>query len=94
MKFQKLVKSIGTEGIVYVRKNGERWLAANDVFMKIPEDIQSITAKAVAEMPDTIDSIINYDCFSDPCELTKAIMPYANGVIKDCVRIYAKKEGG
>lgn len=26
MKFQKFVKSIGTEGIVYVRNNGERWL--------------------------------------------------------------------
>lgn len=36
MKFQKFVKSIGTDGIVYVRNNGERWLAAQDVFMKIP----------------------------------------------------------
>lgn len=89
MKFQKFVKSIGTEGIVYVRNNGERWLAAQDVFMKIPEDIQSITAKSVTEMPEAIDSIINCDCFSDPCELVKAIMPCADGVIKDCVRIYA-----
>ena len=89
MKFQKFVKSIGTEGIVYVRNNGERWLAAQDVFMKIPEDIQSITAKSVTEMPEAIESIINCDCFSDPCELVKAIMPCADGVIKDCVRIYA-----
>lgn len=89
MKFQKFVKSIGTEGIVYVRNNGERWLAAQDVFMKIPEDIQSITAKSVTEMPEAIESIINCDYFSDPCELVKAIMPCADGVIKDCVRIYA-----
>lgn len=60
MKFQKFVKSIGTEGIVYVRNNGERWLAAQDVFMKIPEDIQSITAKSVTEMSEAIESIINW----------------------------------
>ena len=89
MKFQKFVKSIGTEGIVYVRNNGERWLAAQDVFMKIPEDIQSITAKAITEMPEGIENIIKCDCFSDPCELYKAIMPYADGAIKDCVRIFA-----
>lgn len=89
MKFQKFVKSIGTDGIVYVRTNGERWLAENDVFMKIPENIQSVIAKAVTEMPETIESIINCDCLSDQCELVKAIMPCADGVIKDCVRIYA-----
>ena len=89
MKFQKFVKSIGTDGIVYVRANGERWLAENDVFMKIPENIQSVIAKTVTEMPETIESIINCDCLSDPCELVKAIMPCADGVIKDCVRIYA-----
>lgn len=89
MKFQKFVKSIGTDGIVYVRENGERWLAAKDVFMKIPDDIQSITAKAVTEMPEGIEAIINADLMTDPCSLFKAIMPCADGVIKDCVRIYA-----
>lgn len=89
MKFQKFVKSIGTEGIVYVRENGERWLASQDVFMKIPDDIQSITASEAKEMPDTIESIINSDYFTDPCELHDAIMTCADGAIKDCVRIYA-----
>lgn len=89
MKFQKFVKSIGTEGIVYVRKNGERWLASQDVFMKIPDDIQSITASEVKEMPETIESIINSDCLTDPCELHDAVMTCADGAIKDCVRIYA-----
>lgn len=91
MKFQKFVKSIGTEGVVYVRKNGERWLASQDVFMKIPDDIQSITASEVNEMPDAIESIINSDWFSDPCELHDAIMTCADGGIKDCIRIYAAK---
>lgn len=89
MKFQKFVKALGSDGVVYNRKNGERWLASDKVFMKIPEDIRSITASEIADMPETVEGIINFDSFTDPCELYKAVMPYADGVIKDCVRIYA-----
>lgn len=89
MKFQKFVKAIGSDGIVFNRKNGERWLASDRVFMKIPEDIRSITASEITDMPDSVEGIINFDSFTDPCELHKAVMPYADGVIKDCVRIYA-----
>lgn len=89
MKFQKFVKALGSDGIVFNRKNGERWLAFDRVFMKIPEDIRSITASEITDMPDSVEGIINFDSFTDPCELHKAVMPYADGVIKDCVRIYA-----
>lgn len=89
MKFQKFVKAIGSDGIVFNRKNGERWLASDRVFMKIPEDIRSITASEITDMPDSVEGIINFDSFTDHCELHKAVMPYADGVIKDCVRIYA-----
>lgn len=89
MKFQKFVKALGSDGIVYNRKNGERWLASDKVFMKIPEDIRSVTCTEVADMPEFVGNIINYDSFTDPCDLHKAVMPYADGVIKDCVRIYA-----
>lgn len=89
MKFQKFVKALGSDGIVYNRKNGERWLASDKVFMKIPEDIRSVTCTEVADMPEFVENIINYDSFTDPCDLHKAVMPYADGVIKDCVRIYA-----
>ena len=74
MKFQKFVKALGSDGIVYNRKNGEQWLASERVFMKVPEDI------------------INYDSFTNPCDLTRAVMPYADGVIKDCVRIYETED--
>lgn len=40
-------------------------------------------------MPEAIENIINYESFTDPCELHKAVMPFADGAIKDCVRIYA-----
>lgn len=89
MKFQKFVKSIGSEGVVYVRKNEERWLASGKVLMKIPDNIRSITADDVLEMPEGIDKIINYESFTDPCALYEAIMPEADGTIEDCVRIFA-----
>lgn len=70
MKFKKFVKSLGADGILYVRENGDRWLSSGSIFMKVPEDIRTVTA-------------------SQPCELVEAVMPVADGVIKDCVRIFA-----
>ena len=92
MKFQKFVKALGSDGIVYNRKNGEQWLASERVFMKIPEDIRSVTCADIADMPDFVENIINYDSFTNPCDLAKAVMPYADGVIKDCVRIYETED--
>ena len=89
MKFQKFVKSIGSEGIIYVRKNEERWLASGNVYMKIPEKIRSITASDILPMPEPVEKIINCESFTDPCGLYKAVMPEADGAIKDCIRIYA-----
>lgn len=89
MKFQKFIKAIGSDGIVYNRKNGERWLASERVFMKIPEDIYSVTCADIADMPGFAENIINHGDITDPCYLHKAVMPYAEGIIKDCVRIYA-----
>lgn len=89
MKFQKFVKSLGSDGVIYIRKNEERWLGFENVFMKIPDNIRSITASDILPMPEGVEKIINYDSFTDPCELHRAIMPYADGAIKDCIRIYA-----
>ena len=71
MKFQKFVKALGSDGIVYNRKNGEQWLASERVFMKIPEDICSVTCADIADMPDFVENIINYDSFTNPCDLTE-----------------------
>lgn len=57
MKFQKFVKAIGSDGIVYNRKNGEHWLASKRVFMKIPEDIHSVTCADIADMPEFAENI-------------------------------------
>lgn len=50
MKFKKFVKSLGADGILYVRENGDRWLSSGSIFMKIPEDIRTVTARDSASM--------------------------------------------
>lgn len=62
MKFQKFVKALGSDGIVYNRKNGERWLASERVFMKIPEDIRSVTCA------DTVEMYAQFDTESETSE--------------------------
>ncbi len=89
MKFQKFVKGLGSEGTIFVRKNEERWLASTSVFMKIPDNIRSITAHDIVPMPEAIENIINYEAFTDPCELHRAIMPFPSAAIKDCIRVFA-----
>lgn len=93
MKFKKFVKSLGADGVLYVRNNGDRWLSSGSIFVKVPGDIRTVTACDSADMPSMIEDIINYDTFSQPCELVGAVMPVADGVIKDCVRIFATKNG-
>ena len=88
MKFKKFVKSLGADGILYVRENGDRWLSSGSIFMKVPEDIRTVTACDSASMLSLIENIINYDTFSQPCELVEAVMPVADGVIKDCCLLY------
>ena len=93
MKFKKFVKSLGADGVLYNRSNGERWLTSGSIFMKVPEDIRTVTACDSAEMPSLIEDIINYDPFSQPCALVEAVMPVPDGVIKDCVHIFATENG-
>lgn len=65
MKFKKFVKSLGADGILYVRENGDRWLSSGSIFMKVPEDIRTVTACDSASMLSLslIENIINYDTF-------------------------------
>lgn len=93
MKFKKFVKSLRADGILYVRENGDRWLSSGSIFMKVPEDIRTVTACDSTSMFSLIENIINYDSFSQPCELVEAVMPVADGVIKDCVRIFVTENG-
>lgn len=92
MKFEKFLKSLGGHGIIYT-KGDERWLASSKVCAKIPETMVGVIAENIVEMPETIRKHIDCDMCNDPCELKKAIMPVADGGIKDCVRVFATENG-
>lgn len=89
MKFEKFVKSLGSNGVIYKRTNGEQWLASEAVFMRIPDNVRSVTATDIFDMPEGIEKIILSELSGDPCELHNAVMPFANAGIKDCIRIFA-----
>ncbi len=92
MKFEKFVKSLGVNGVIHERKNGERWISGLWETMKIPENVKGVMAKAIDEMPVTIEEYINYEHAAIPCNLYRALMPDGDSGIKDCIRIF-KSEG-
>lgn len=92
MKFEKFVKSLASSGVIYERGIfKERWLASSTVFMLIPPTIRSVTAAGIQDMPEKIDSMLSQISHTEPCQLHKAVMPFADGCIKDCVRIFSNE---
>lgn len=95
MKFTKFVKSLASEGVIYESNPlvEKRWLASSSVLMAIPDTVRSVTASDIKEAPETIKRIINGVGSSVDAVLAKAVMPIADGKIKDCVRIYSSEDG-
>lgn len=90
MKFEKFVKTLASSGIIYERGIfKERWLASYTALMLIPIGTHSVTGISIQEMPKVIDEMVNENGCTEPVILHKAVMPYADGKIKDCVRIFA-----
>lgn len=96
MKFTKFVKSLASEGVIYETNQilEKRWLASVSVLMAIPDTVRSVTASDIKEAPETIKRIINGIGNTVDATLEKAIMPVADGKIKDCVRVYQSEDGG
>lgn len=92
MKFEKFVKSLGVHGVIHERPNGERWISGAWESMKIPENVTGIMAKAISNMPVTIEDYINYEHSAVPCELFRAYMPAGDSAIKDCIRIFKTQD--
>lgn len=90
MKFTKFVKSLASEGVIYETNQilEKRWLASVSVLMAIPDTVRSVTASDIKEAPETIKRIINGIGNTVDATLEKAVMPIADGKIKDCVRVY------
>ena len=96
MKFTKFVKSLASEGVIYETNQilEKRWLASVSVLMAIPDTVRSVTASDIKEAPETIKRIINGIGNTVDATLEKAVMPVADGKIKDCVRVYQSEDGG
>lgn len=99
MKFEKFVKSLASSGVIYERGVtgaefvAERWLASPSVFMLIPDGTRSVTAVGIQDMPPAIDKMIDQVGHTDTATLVKAVMPYPDSAIKDCVRVFATPDG-
>lgn len=87
MKFKKFVKSLASDGVIY-ECGGERWLASPSVLMHIPYTIRSVTGVSIQPMPEVIEKMIYQVGCTQFATLTKALMPYPDGGIKDCVRVF------
>lgn len=55
--------------------------------------MRSVTASDIKEAPETIKRIINGIGNTVDATLEKAVMPIADGKIKDCVRVYQSEDG-
>ena len=93
MKFEKFVKSPASNGVIYERDTEERWLASPSCFMLIPVGTRSVTSVGIADMPPALDKMIDQLGHTAPATLSRAVMPFPNGKIKDCVRIFTTEAG-
>lgn len=93
MKFEKYVKQLASTGTIYERENGERWLASPSVYMLIPALTRSVTATGINKIPPEIEKIINMVGNTGYAHLRRAVMPYPDGKIADCLRIYETDNG-
>ena len=89
MKFSKFVKSLAPDGGAIYEYMDERWLASPSVLMLIPDGIRSVTGYSNEKMPDGIGRLISQVGCTEYAKLTQAIMPYPDGKIKDCVRVFS-----
>lgn len=98
MKFKNFVKSLASSGVIYKRGIEDlpfvdRWLASPTAMMLIPTTVKSVTAAAIQDMPRAIDKMIDQISHTDYAVLSEAIMPYPDGGIKDCIRVYKTQAG-
>lgn len=87
MKFEKFVKTLGGNGVIY-SYGGKKYLASGNVMMVIPDDFRGVVAENIAEMPTTLAHYIDMAWKNEACALTRAELPTGNAGIKDAIRIF------
>lgn len=92
MKFQKFINQLSGEGVIQTRADGSKWLVSCTSLMKIPDEMCGVVAESIAEMPKNIEAILNKEWSGAIAHLQKAIMPFGDSAIKDCIRVYVGEE--
>lgn len=86
MKFDNFCKFAGSDGVILVAPNNEKWLFYHNVGMLIPENKN--VCGSVANMPDYLTELI-YEADYEACELTSAYVPSPDSKPSELMRIFA-----
>ena len=86
MKFDNFCKFAGSDGVILVAPNNEKWLFYHNVGMLIPENKN--VCGSVANMPDYFTELL-YEAGYEACELTSAYVPSPDSKPSELMRIFS-----
>lgn len=89
MKFDNFCKYAGSNGVILVAPNDEKWLFYHNVGMLIP-DKKNVCGQ-VANMPDYITQLV-YDLEYEACELTGAYLPDPYAKTSELIRHFTSRD--
>jgi len=91
MKFDKLVKMIGTSGVV-IENNFKKYLCSGNMLAVIPETSGSIVCVASVGLPEYVREALA-NCEEFPAELTDAFLPSADDKTCELRRVFSTQTG-
>lgn len=93
MKFEKFLKSVGTNGEVIERNEAEKWLVCGGVGMVIPRGVDNLLGKKWdKDYASIVDVIANAE-LDDKLELKEAILLDPAGNAKSIYRVFESEFG-
>lgn len=93
MKFEKFLKSVGTNGEVIERNEAEKWLVCGGVGMVIPRGVDNLLGKKWdKDYASIVDVIANAE-LDDRLELKEAILLDPAGNAKSIYRVFESEFG-
>ena len=93
MKFEKFLKSVGTNGEVIERNEAEKWLVCGGVGMVIPRGVDNLLGKKWDQDYASIVDVIANAELDDRLELKEAILLDPAGNAKSIYRVFESEFG-
>ncbi len=90
MKFEKFLKSVGIDGVIYKASNGDLYLRNGmfgNVLMRIPEGVNPVSGGYTRYADHWMNGLVSAGCDLTHAQLTDARLS-ADGAPKEIVRIY------